>query len=107
MKKQIKRKNDRLDGLQHEIQQSRLVLEAGANGERTCEREQDADTSWENGDTQNTNRGNDFLKMPKRCLIQIVQNRVILFYPSSDRQVTGQSRKPTGENCKRKKYFYW
>ena len=37
--------NSRLDRLQHVMQQSSLVMKAGANGEETGEREEDAAVS--------------------------------------------------------------
>ena len=42
-----------MDGLQHEMQQSRLSVNAGAKGGKTDEREGDATVDWENGDTKN------------------------------------------------------
>jgi len=55
---EIKKKTEeRLEGLQHEMQQSSLAVEAGANGEKTGEREKDAVMNGRDGDTSFTNKG--------------------------------------------------
>jgi len=74
------------------MQKSRLAMKAGANGEKTGEREEDAAVNCWNRDTQYTKEGNEVLRIPKHCLIRIPQSKVILFSPRSDRQVAGRPR---------------
>ena len=51
------RMNRRLNGLQHEMQQSLLAVGAGAREEKTGEREEDAAVNGGDGDTSLTNKG--------------------------------------------------
>ena len=54
-----KRSKEPLEGLQHEIQQSRPAVEAGANGEKIGERGGGAVVNGGNGDTPFINKGSD------------------------------------------------
>ena len=54
-RKRQERLNGRLEGLKHEMQHSRPTVEAGARGEKTGERKEDAVVNWKNGDIHFTN----------------------------------------------------